>query len=400
MPSDHAIQVVGTNLAQHTQEISASLGLNMRLLPLIISPTRSVILGLLFIAVAGCAVSPPPPRKPIDLPVFPPAPAPARFIYERSIYSSADVIRDDGKTDFRRLVTGEKKVGEGLAKPYGIAVHQGRVFVTDTVRRLVMVFDFPQGVYREIGGQTEGGLRSPLGIDIDGTGNVYVSDGGTRRISVYSPDGKFLRYVGSPDVLKRPAGIAVDQAGNRVYVVDIGGIDSLNHGVQVFDAKSGAHLSTIGKRGEGEGEFNLPRDVAVGKDGLLYVVDGGNFRVQVMRPDGSFVRSFGGVGRQGGQFSRPKEIAIDAAGNVYVVDTAFGNFQIFTAEGKLLLDVGGRSNTDGPAKYMLPSGIAVDEDGRVYVVDQYFRKVDVFRPASLQPGAGYLSRTSPAPDAR
>ena len=366
------------------------LGKTMQLPWFICAPMGSAIAGLLVMAIAGCAVTQQAPQKPIDVLAFPSPPEPARFIFERSIYSSADVVRDDGKTEFRRLVTGENKVGEGLSKPYGIAVRRGRVYITDTVRRVVMVFDFPQGSYREIGAQGEGGLRLPLGVDVDAAGNVYVSDGITHRISVYDADGKFLRHLGSPEVLKRPAGIAVDATGARVYAVDMGGIDSMDHGVRVFDATTGAHLSSIGKRGDGQGEFNLPRDVAVGKDGLLYIVDGGNFRVQVMRPDGGFVRSFGAVGRQGGQFSRPKELAIDSTGNVYVVDAAFGNFQIFTQEGKLLLDVGGRSNTDGPAKYMLPSGIAVDEDGRVYLIDQFFRKVDIFRPAELHPSAGFL----------
>lgn len=374
-------------------------GRKMEMRRFICAATRVVIIGVLF-AAGGCAVTPQAPVKPIVIPVFPPPPEPARFFYERSIYSSADVIRDDSKSSFRRLVTGEIRAGEGLSKPYGIAVQKGRVYVTDTVKRVVMVFDFPQGVYSEIGTQAEGAMRLPLGIDVDAGGVVYVSDGLNRRISVYAPDGKFLRHLGNPEILQRPAGIAIDAAGSRLYVVDIGGINSMDHGVQVFDAKTGAHLRSIGKRGDGDGEFNLPRDVALGKDGNLYIVDGGNFRIQVMRQDGSFVRSFGSIGRQGGQFSRPKEIAIDPAGNVYVIDTAFGNFQIFTAEGKLLLDVGGRSNTDGPAKYMLPSGIAVDEDGRVYVVDQYFRKVDVYRPASLDPTAGYLGRPSQASGAR
>ncbi|MDH4234954.1 MAG: hypothetical protein OEV15_07455, partial [Gallionella sp.] len=123
-----------------------------------------------------------------------------------------------------------------------------------------------------------------------------------------------------------------------------------------------------------------------------FVVDGGNFRVQKFTSEGAHISTFGGVGRMGGQFSRPKEVDVDAAGNVYVVDAAFGNFQIFNPEGQLLLAVGGRSNRDGPAKYMLPSGIAVDEDGRVYMVDQYFRKVDVYRPASLEAEAGFVTK--------
>lgn len=345
----------------------------------------------LSVLMSGCVVAPTQSAQvQIEIPVFPPAPEPARFVYERSIYSSADVIRDDEKSQFRRLITGEKRIGEGLAKPYGICVRLGRIYVTDTVKRVVMVFDFPNGSYREIGAQGEGMLRLPLGIDSDDAGNVYVSDGAVHRILVFDSTGKFLRQFGGPALLNRPAGVAVNPAGTRVYVVDTGGVDNANHGVRVFDALTGQHLGNIGKRGEGDGEFNLPRDIALGPDGLLYIVDGGNFRIQVMRPDGGFVRTFGSVGRQGGQFSRPKEIAIDPSGNVYVIDTAFGNFQIFTARGQFLLDVGGRSNTDAPAKYMLPSGIAVDADGRVYVVDQFFRKVDVFRPAALQATAGFL----------
>ncbi|MCG8060672.1 MAG: SBBP repeat-containing protein [Candidatus Thiodiazotropha endolucinida] len=90
-----------------------------------------------------------------------------------------------------------------------------------------------------------------------------------------------------------------------------------------------------------------------------------------------------------GQFTRPKGIATDSEGNIYVVDAAFGNFQIFTPEGELLLYLGERSETAGPAKYMLPAGIDVDEDGRVYIVDQFFRKVEIFRPAGLAEGEGF-----------
>jgi DNA-binding beta-propeller fold protein YncE len=172
-------------------------------------------------------------------------------------------------------------------------------------------------------------------------------------------------------------------------------VSSDQHQVRVFDAVTGAHLQDIGKRGSGPGEFNLPRDVAIGKDGRLYVVDGGNFRVVVFDRNGRYLHSFGSIGKQYGQFARPKEIASDAEGNVYVVDTAFGNFQIFNADGELLLFVGDRSERDAPGKYMLPSGIAIDLDGRVYLVDQWFRKIDVFRPASMKPEQGFAARVKP-----
>jgi DNA-binding beta-propeller fold protein YncE len=348
---------------------------------------------LLACALLACAELPQQAAKPVVIPVFPPPPDAARFIYERTLHSSADVVPDDKDASLRRLLTGEVRTGEALSKPYGVAARNGRVYVGDTVDRLVVMFDLAQRRYQRIGTDEPGTLRMPFGIDTDTKGNVYVVDGSLKRVMVYDAQGKFVRSLGADLKWSRPAGIAIDESRRRLYVVDAGGVDSEEHFVRALDLDSGAKLFDIGKRGDGPGEFNLPRDAVVGPKGELYVVDGGNFRVQVFDSDGRFVKTFGTVGRQGGQFSRPKEIAIDAQGNLYVVDTAFGNFQIFDGEGRLLLDVGARGNTDAPARFMLPSGIAVDSgDGRVYLVDQYFRKVEVFRPADLRDGAPYGRR--------
>lgn len=327
---------------------------------------------------------------------FPPPPDEPRFYFERTIFSSADVKPDTAADKFRRALTGEFVTGEGLAKPYSVAVHHGRIFVGDTVRRSVMVFDVPEQRSFTIGEEDPGGLIMPLGMDVDKQGNLYVIDGSLKFVQVYDRYGKFLRSIGDPSQFHRPAGLAVDADGHRLYVVDIGGVSTQEHRVRVFDAQSGALLFDIGTRGIGPGQFNLPRDAAVAPDGSVYIVDGGNFRVEKFSADGKFISTFGSIGRQSGQFSRPKEIAVDKNGNIYVVDAAFGNFQIFNSDEKLLLAVGSRSNTLAPAKYSLPSGIAVDDDGRVYMVDQYFRKVDVFRPAALAEDAGFLVVKTPA----
>lgn len=345
------------------------------------------------IALGGCMAVPDsreiPKQKAVPI-VFPQPPDEPRFFYEGTLRSSADVNPDTETDAFRRMVTGEQIQGEGLGKPYGVAAHRGRVFVGDTVGHVVMVFDASEQRFFKIGEEDPGELAMPLGMDTDRQGNLYVVDGTTKRVTVYDRDGKFLRSIADPTWFNKPAGLAVDPEGRRVYVVDIGGVKTQEHRIRVFDAQNGEHLLDFGKRGIEPGEFNLPRDIVVAPDGLLYVVDGGNFRVQKFREDGTLVSVFGSIGRQGGQFSRPKEVAVDRLGNVYVVDAAFGNFQIFNSEGQLLLSVGSRSPTDGPAKYMLPSGIAVDEDGRVYMVDQYFRKVDIYRPAALEPGKGFF----------
>ena len=349
------------------------------------------------LVLSACVAAPPPTVAPTQTQiVFPLPPDPPRYVFERSIYGSADVIADDSSADFRRLVTGENRTTERLSKPYAVAVHKGRIYVSDSAERFIKVFDFAKGRYSRIGEDEPGRIVKPLGIDVDRVGNLYVADATARDVKIFDPDGRYVKSIGGPKWFDRLASVTADPSGDRIYVVDIGGVSSSNHRIRVFDPRSGAHLFDIGTRGAAPGELNLPRDVAVGKDGRIYVVDGGNFRIQVFSRDGTYLKGFGALGKQFGQFARPKEIATDSAGLVYVVDAAFGNFQVFSAEGELMMFVGDRSERDGPAKYMLPSGIYVDEDGRIYMVDQWFRKVEVFRPATLLAGQGFLGRTTGA----
>jgi DNA-binding beta-propeller fold protein YncE len=358
--------------------------------------TTSTFYLLLFVTIGflltGCAGS---TRDMADIviPVFPEPPNEPRFYYERTIASSIDIQIESSESSFERFVTGTRRVGFGMVKPFGVAVHHGRVFVSDSISRQVLAFDVPEARFFEIGIRNPGQLAKPMGLDVDEQGNLYVCDASLKQVFMYDRDGNFLKNFGEPAMFDRPAGLTVDPAGTRIFVVDTGGVASQRHQVSVFDVRSGKLLRTISQRGDEEGELNLPRDATIGPDGNLYIVDGGNFRVQVFTPEGEYLRSLGEVGRRSGQFSRPKGIGTDRDGNIYVADTAFGNFQIFDPEGRLLLAVGKRDSSYGPANFMLPAGLAVDEDGRVYMVDQYFRKIDVFRPAALGADQGWLVNT-------
>jgi len=355
-----------------------------------------VLIPVVLLALAACA----PTVKKEDVGVsgkadpfvYPAPPDEPRFAFERMILNTLDITGVSEEEAFKlRLLEGQAS-GDGFGKPYAIAVHQGRLFISDTVLRAVLVFDIPEKKVSRIQETPKGFLKKPLGLDVDGKGNLYVADGTLRQIIVFDRDGKYLREIGGEKMFDRLSSVTVDKEGARVYAVDIGGVNSENHRVRVFDAKTGEHLKDIGKRGNGPGEFNLPRDLAIGRDGRLYVVDGGNFRVQIFDKDGKYISAFGKVGKQLGDFARPKEVATDRDGNVYVADTAFGNFQIFSPDGDLLMFVGERSETNAPAKYMLPSGVFVDEDGRVYMVDQWFRKVEIYRPYGLPKDGGYFTK--------
>ena len=339
--------------------------------------------GYSLLFVSGCTTTPPQSYNPA--PVYPAPPDEPRFIYESTLQTSEDVEQLSGFERFKVMVTGNSPTVRGLVKPYGVAVYQGRVYVTDTAQHAVLLFDVPAHRFRQFGEDEPGKLLKPIGITVSKQGEVYVADVSARRVFVFTLEGVYLRTLGSDELLRRPVGVAISPDGTRLYVVDVGGLDNNNHHVQVFDPHSGALLQTIGTRGEAKGQFNLPLQAATAPDGTLYVVDGGNFRVEAFDPNGKFLLSFGEPGRFPGQFARPKGIATDADGNIYVVDTAFGNVQIFNPKGQVLMFIGNRDRAGKPGKFFLPAGVAVGEDGRVYMVDQYFRKVEVFKPLPVKP---------------
>lgn len=357
---------------------------------------RSCTRGALLPALAGlllgaCATS---PENTFEAPVFPLPPDPARFTWERTLISSADVEVMTDMQRFQAFATGVGKEARGLGKPFSVAVHRGRVYVTDTVQRMVHLFDIPGQKYTTFGTEGAGQLAKPMGVDIADNGEVFVSDVTAQRVVVFDPDGNFLRAFGGRDVLSRPSGVAVNADATRAYVIDTGGIDPeqrVFHRLTIFDAQSGELLRTVGTRGEEPGQFNLAKQIAIDHAGNVYVADTFNFRVQKFDPEGNFLMAFGENGRRFGQFSHPKGIAVDNDGNIYVTDTAFSNFQIFDPNGQLLLFIGDRSHRNQPNAYQLIAGIDVDENGRIYAVDQFFRKVEVYRPIDLPEKEGYAA---------
>src|ERR1035437_4075170 len=84
------------------------------------------------------------------------------------------------------------------------------------------------------------------------------------------------KTIPAPAALKSSAltAIAADPTG-RLWVTD-----PINHQVHLF-SKEGDYVQSLGKRGSGPGEFLAPHGIAVGPDGLIYVADSGNQRIQI-----------------------------------------------------------------------------------------------------------------------
>ena len=169
-------------------------------------------------------------------------------------------------------------------------------------------------------------------VATDSEDRVYILQRARRPILVFDRDGKFLRSFGD-DLFKTPHGLRIDPAGN-VWTTDMA-----NHLVRKFDA-AGKLLLTLGKRdepGDTPDRFNRPTDVAVLTSGEFYISDGyGNARVLKFSKDGKFLKQWGKKGTGEGEFNLPHAIVLDAKGRVYVGDRENKRIQVFDAEGKFL----------------------------------------------------------------
>jgi DNA-binding beta-propeller fold protein YncE len=120
-----------------------------------------------------------------------------------------------------------------------------------------------------------------------------------------------------------------------------------------------------------------PSDVAVGKDHLIYVMDGVNNRVVVFDQQGNLSFTFGGKGSGNGLFNAPLGITIDSQGNVYVADSGNRRIQIFSSRGQFrsLFAVTSQPG-EKPAD---PVDLALDEGRkRIYVVDNDNHRILVY----------------------
>ena len=129
---------------------------------------QAVIIALVF---AGCA-SPPEATKEQGPIVFPKPPDPPRFVYERTIIGTGSARSVSDQDRLRTLLTGSAaREGIGFAKPFDVAVHQGRIYVTDTVHRTVMALDFPNADSFVFGDKGDDGdvlfLRQPSNTRTD-----------------------------------------------------------------------------------------------------------------------------------------------------------------------------------------------------------------------------------------
>ena len=299
---------------------------------------------------------------------------------------------------------GSPGTAEGeFSDPFGIATDpSGNVYVNELTNGRVQEFD-SSGVFVRmwgwgvddgtsalqtctsscqaglINGSEDGKIKFPdLGIAVDSSDNVYVSEQGNSRIEEFDVSGATVSFTrkwgtqGSGDSqFNNPQGVAIDPTNANVYVADRD-----NGRVEEFTS-SGVFVKTLGHSfGTGDGELLNPDGVATGPGGVDYVTDGNTNLIQKFDSTGSFVTKWGATGSGDSEFDTPRAVAVDTTGNVYVVDSNNNRIQKFSSSGLFLGQWG--SAGSGTGEFSDPEGIAVASSGHVYVTDRANSRVQEF----------------------
>ena len=180
----------------------------------------------------------------------------------------------------------------------------------------------------------------------------------------FDKDGNMLKRWGA-GMFVWPHGIDVDDDGN-VWVADARGEGNRGHQVIKFSSDGDVlmRLGTAGVAGRTQSTFDQPNDVLVAPNGDIFVGDGhpanGNNRIVKFSSDGTYLMEWGETGSEPGQFRTPHALAMDSQGLLYVGDRSNRRIQVFEQDGTFVRDF---------YNFGRASGVAIDGDDNIYVAD-------------------------------
>ena len=217
-----------------------------------------------------------------------------------------------------------RSIGKGVLDfvLYGVAFDlKGNVWVTDYDNNKVVKLSQNGRLLQTIchAGSESDGLSSPWGVSVSAEELVYICESGNHRVTVHNEDGKFLFAFGSkgsgPGCFSSPCDIAFGSDG-LMYVSDNG-----NRRVCVWS-----------KEGTFKRYFTLkyaPTCIAATSDNHLLITSHSSNTVMVYTLEGELVHEFGGEGADPGRLNGPRGICVDDNGLVYVADSLNKRVQIF-----------------------------------------------------------------------
>jgi sugar lactone lactonase YvrE len=316
-----------------------------------------VLIPLLAFALAGCAAKKTGPSGPI---FFPPPPDEPHVQYLTGITDSTDIEGNPAK--FTLVLTGGEKAGtiRRYGKPYGMVAHKGKLYISDSGSKQVVIIDVANRKFEFIKGNlAKGALQKPVNLDVDDDGTIYVVDTGRKEIVVYDAAGYFVTSFGKNLEKAKLTSVAV--SGPYLYVPDWNTSE-----IRVLDKKTGEQVNSLMKGDDKKTSVRLPTNIARDEAGFFYVSNMGTTNVMKFDRDGNLLMTVGKLGDSFREFARPRGIAVDHAGRIYVVDAGHGNVQLFDKGGHLLTFFGTPDPKLEAGTLTLPAGIAVESDNVGY----------------------------------
>jgi len=297
----------------------------------------------------GCASAPEEVPEEREVVFYPPPPDAPRLQFLTSFSDAQRWVKNE--SSFADFVVGANEEPDVLGKmhgPYGVAVHNGKLYVCDIPLHCVHIYDMANETYSRLGQPDT--FFGPVNITIADDGTKYICDTQKSQVLVFDADDRFVRAMGDPN---RCAPIDLVVVGDNLYVCNIKQCK-----IEVWSRSSGELLRSFSSKGREPDQLRAPTNLEVGPDGNLYVVDSELSTVKVFSPEGNLLKLIGEPGDRPGYFARPKGIAIDPDGVMYVADAQWEIIQLFTIEGKTLLFFGGTAA--GPEGMGLPAGLTLD----------------------------------------
>jgi len=285
------------------------------------------------------------------------------------------LLRDDIVT----FAYGHERI---LLAPHHVTVDsRGRILIVDPNIRAVHILGNGNSVRIEGGPRRR--LLLPNGIAVDAADNIYIADSERGLVLVYTPDGKFLRYIGkrgNESLFHYPTAIAIDRNSGRLFL-----LDTPRHLLFVLDLE-GNILKLIGRprlhaigRVRDEAipmDLDYPTEIAIGNDELV-LVDSANSRVHVMDLQCKPVAQFSIRAVPSPPIMGDVGLGVDLTGNIYVSNITDSDIRIYGRDGTLLGSFGRNGMEVG--EFNSPAGLFVDRGNRLYVADTNNSRVQVFQ---------------------
>eukprot|EP00058_Branchiostoma_floridae_P007350 XP_002592838.1 hypothetical protein BRAFLDRAFT_201537 [Branchiostoma floridae] len=260
------------------------------------------------------------------------------------------------------LTIGRKGSGEGeLIWPLGVAIDkEGNIVVVDKGNKRVQLFDAETGqCLRTFAVESE----KPFGVGVESNGVFLVTswgkDYGLRR---YSREGELLNTF-NPDWMNGPHGLAILHDGRMVVA------DHAQHSCLLLQP-DGSLIREIGK-----GTLHTPYFVAVDESrDAMYVADRSQSapKIVVFDLNGSFKFDFGIQCDDDEVCQKPGGLALDPAGNIIVGNAEDGRVQVFRPDGTFI-------RTVGTVKGEYASGLALTPDGYIAVACRQGDCIELYR---------------------